>query len=86
MNVAWGEAAHAAGNRVHINGCENNIHSGPEIWEKCTPAGGEGLTQRAMVSAIISSSALLSLGVMEHWNGSGRLEAVSFLFFQSFLK
>ena len=40
-------------------------------------------TQRAMVSAIISSSALLSLGVMEHRNDSGRLgayQAISLIF------
>ena len=38
---------------------------------------GEGNLQRAIVSAILSSSTLLSLEVMEHENGSGRPEALS---------
>lgn len=43
-------------------------------WFKGTETGCS--TQRAMPSATISSSAILSLGVMEHWNDSGWLQVV----------
>ena len=54
---------------------ENNVHSGQKFGGR-EPA--EELNA-PMASAIISSSALLSLGVMEHGNDSGWLEAISFV-------
>ena len=59
-----------ARNELHmLTRYDNNIHSARKIGERKL----NRRTYCAIASAIMRSSAFLSLGIMEHVNGSGRL-------------